>query len=189
MVAGVSSTNLAWAVRRDQPGAMARLVQAYQDRLFGYALRLLKDPFDAQEVTQDAFVRAYQCLAFEYDDERCRQIQLTPWLFRVTRNLSLNRLRSRRRFPESVSDAATESDSADGSKNHPGPRPQVLDDRAALEQAMECLAADDRDLVNLRFVEGLSYREIVAVTGGSEAGARGRLFRALKKLRVILSEE
>lgn len=186
----VTSSNLAWAVRQDQSGAMEELVRAYQDRLFGYALRLVKDAFDAREITQDAFLRAYQCLAFEYDDDKCRQLQLTPWLFRVTRNLALNRLRSRRRFPTVVEDTEASLDELEaGSAADPRARLEVIENRSSLEKALARLAGDARDVVALRFVEGMSYVEIVAVTGGSEASVRGKVFRALKKLRVILSEE
>ncbi len=189
MAAG-ETTNLAWAVRQDLEGAMDDLVRVYQDRLFGYALRLIGDRFDAQEIAQDALVKAYQCLAFEYDERQCLELLVTPWLFRITRNLALNRLRSRRRFPAALEDLSPESDDpVAGVATDPGTRLEILEDRVALEKALFSLCDEERELVALRFVEDMTYSEITSVTGIGEASARGKVFRALRRLRVILSEE
>ncbi len=165
---------------------MDDLVRVYQDRLFAYALRLVRDRFDAQEIAQDALVRAYQCLAFEYDDEQCLELLVTPWLFRITRNLALNRLRSRRRLPTPLEDVESETGDA---CSDPTTRFQVLESRVTLEKALLGLGDEDRELVALRFVEGMTYPEIASVTGAGETSARGKVFRALKKLRVILGED
>ncbi len=182
---GGDYSNLAWDVRLDREGAVENLVRAYQDRLFGYALRLLKNPHDAQEVVQDALLRAYRHLAFQCDEEWCRNLALTPWLFRITRNLAFNRLRKARGRPANLEDF----DGAAASRLSPGQSLPTVEGRVWLEGALARLETGERDLVALRFVEGLSYREIAEVTGGGEASARGKLFRVLKKLRVILDEE
>lgn len=179
--------NLAQAVHRDTEGAVEELVGTYQDRLFGYALRLLQNPFDAQEVTQDALLRACRCLAFEYDEQRCRTLALGPWLFRITRNLVLNRLRHRRSRRE---EPLPEADSQHGEPFHylsdPSKRLQAMQTKASLERALGRLGAQDRDLILLRFVEGMAYMEIATVTRMSESAARGKVFRALRKLRGLL---
>src|SRR5437868_14440770 len=92
--------SLALAVRGGERGAVELLVRTYQDQLFGYALRLLQDRSDAQEVTQDAFLRAYQALTRRYGEEQCRALALRPWLFRIARNLAYNRRRARRSAQE-----------------------------------------------------------------------------------------
>jgi RNA polymerase sigma factor (sigma-70 family) len=82
---------LALAVRHGRDGALERLVRRHQDELFTYAAGLLRDDADAQEVVQDAFLRAHDALVRRYDDDRCRALRLRPWLFRIVRNVALNR--------------------------------------------------------------------------------------------------
>jgi RNA polymerase sigma-70 factor, ECF subfamily len=177
---------MALSVHLGADGAVERLVRAYQDQLYGYALRLLRNPFDAEEVTQDAFVRACRTLAAKYGPERCRQLEMRPWLFRITRNLALNRIRDRRSAGEGrfspVDDRAVANIPQDDGAGQPF---AILQD--TLSRALDKLEAESRDLVVLRFMEGLSYAEIAQATGGSEAGARAKVFRALRRLRVLLS--
>jgi len=181
--------DLALAVHADEPGAVERLVRTYQDPLFGYALRLLQDSADAQEVTQDTFLRAYHALTARYDEAQCRKLALRPWLFRITRNLAYNRrraLRSAREEPLPEADGwhipalRYESRTAQDL--------ETQEERARLEHALARLNRASRELILLRFVEELPYAEIAAVVGGSEASVRGKVFRALRQLRTILME-
>jgi RNA polymerase sigma-70 factor, ECF subfamily len=182
--------SLALDVRRGRKGAVERLVRDHQDSLFGYALRLVQDPADAQDVTQDVFVRAHRALTSAYDEERCRTLELRPWLFRITRNLALNRLRARR--------AAREEPLPEGDGYHESALrfPAFEDGTLAarerkrdLERALGRLGREVREIVQLRYVENLTYAEIAAVAGGSEAAVRGKVFRALARLRTHLKEQ
>ena len=88
---------IALEIHNGNRDAVADLVESYQDRLFTYAFHMLGGSDDAFDVTQDAFVKAYNTLAGKYDAERCRTLEIRPWLYRIVRNLALNRLRSRKR--------------------------------------------------------------------------------------------
>src|SRR5205809_8135330 len=88
--------NLALSVHRCQSGAFERLIDQYESPLFNYAHGILQNPFDAQEVVQDALMRAHKALTRQYDEARCAALALRPWLFRTVRNLSLNKRRSKR---------------------------------------------------------------------------------------------
>ncbi len=177
--------SLALAVHSGARGALAQLVETHQNALFGYALRLLQDEGDAEDVTQEAFLRANHALTSVYDEARCRDLRLRPWLLRIVRNLAYNQLRSRR--------AAREEPLPAGEAWH-GPElriaPAAEEDVAArerteeLRRALARLDAAGREALQLRFVEGQSYAEIAAVTGGSAAAARGKVFRALARLRA-----
>lgn len=181
------SRNLAQAVHQDDPGAVEELVRTYQGRLFGYAHRLLQNRFDAQEVTQDALLRAYRCLAFQYDEEKCRALALGPWLFRITRNLVLNRLRHRHsRREEPLPDPGGEQEEPFRHVSEPSMKLQSLERQASLEHALRSLSSENRDLILLRFVEGMAYSEIATVTRMTESAARGKVFRALRRLRALL---
>src|SRR5450755_2060897 len=88
--------NLAVAVHRKEPGAFERLIERFERSLFTYAHGILQNAFDAQEVVQDAMMRAHKALTRQYDEARCAALMLRPWLFRTVRNLCLNRRRSKR---------------------------------------------------------------------------------------------
>ena len=185
-----SHDGLALAVHEGAPGAFEALVRAYQDALLGYASRLVGDRFAAQEVTQDAFLRAHRALTAVYDAERCRTLNLRPWLFRIARNLSLNRLRADR---AGDADPLPDGDGWHEPALRRGPDPdadlEAKDEAARLERALSRLPGSTRELVLLRFVEDMPFAEIAAILGGSEASARGKVFRALRQLRATLNDE
>jgi RNA polymerase sigma-70 factor (ECF subfamily) len=173
-------------MRRD--GAVERLVQGYQDQLFSFALRLLRNPLDAQEVTQDVFLRAIKALATQYDAERCRDLALRPWLFRITRNLAHNKRRSRSAVREVQFEQESDIHGAALRKNGQlSAHLRAERKLEALDQALGRLDSSSRELVLLRFMEELPYKDIAVTVGGTEASARARIFRALGKLRRILS--
>jgi RNA polymerase sigma-70 factor (ECF subfamily) len=185
---GKELNSLALSVHRQAEGSVEQLVRCYQDQLFSFALRLLRDPMDAQEVTQDAFIRAIRALTIQYDAERCRNLALRPWLFRITRNLAFNRSRARHLIPEERLEPDSNGHKAAllrAEKLQRDPRPPRVTE--ALELALKLLNSENRALVLLRFMEEMSYAEIAALLGTTEAAARAKLFRALGKLRGILS--
>ena len=181
--------NLALAVHAGELDALEGLVRAYQDEVFGYTVRLLQDPADAQEVTQDAFLRAHHALTSQYDEEQCRQLAVRPWLFRIARNLAYNRRRTRRPAQQ---EPLPQSDGW----HPPALRYQsthehdleLLEERTRLERALGRLSRAGREVIVLRFIEEMSYAEVATVVGTSEAAARGKVFRALRQLRTILME-
>lgn len=187
-MSGADSNKLALSVHRNVAGAVENLVLSYQDQLFSFALRLLRNPMDAQEVTQDAFVRAIRALTIQYDAERCTHLALRPWLYRITRNLALNRSRARRMNPEEPFEPGSDRhETAVHRAGKPQPDHQALEEVEALDRALQYLPSESRELVLLRFMEEMSYADIAAVIGGTEASARAKVFRALRRLRSILS--
>jgi RNA polymerase sigma-70 factor (ECF subfamily) len=189
-VGGEPAESLALDVRRGRKGAFERLVQDQQDSLFGYALRLVQDAADAQDVTQEAFLRAHRALTSAYDEERCRTLELRPWLFRITRNLALNRLRQRRAAREEpLPEADGHHESALRFLAFEEGTLAARERKRHLERGLGRLGREAREIVQLRYIENLSYAEIAAVAGGSEAAVRGKVFRALARLRAHLNEE
>src|SRR5215210_722030 len=96
----LAGQNLAVSVHRGEPGALERLIDQFEPALYGYAHGILQNTFDAQEVVQDAILRAHRALTRQYDEARCAALALRPWLFRTVRNLSLNKRRSKTRALE-----------------------------------------------------------------------------------------
>jgi RNA polymerase sigma-70 factor (ECF subfamily) len=165
------------------------LVRAYQDRLYAFGLRLTGSPRDAEEIAQDAFVRAYRALA-RYPAERVQTLKLRAWLFQVTVNVARNRARSR-------GPAETALVSADGS--HDGLVDLPADDAEQPEQVAERRAEQDqvaavvaslperyRAAVVLRHIQGLSYQEIAAVLGQPAGTVKSNVHRGVASLRAAL---
>jgi len=183
-----SVENLALAVHRSEPGAFERLIDRFEAPLFSYAESVLQNRFDAQEVVQDALLRAHRALTRQYDEARCEALALRPWLFRTVRNLSLNKRRSKR--------SKLERPLEDFDDGRMGPfvhlegsdleRKQEVE---LLRRAISLLPVDARELIVLRFMEEMSYGEIARTIGSSEAALRGKVFRSLKLLREALEKK
>lgn len=179
---------LAVAVHRCEPGAFERLIQRFERPLFTYADGILQNAFDAQEVVQDALMRAHKALTRQYDEERCAQLALRPWLFRTVRNLSLNKRRSKRTSLEQPLESF--DDGRLGPFVHlEGSELERKEEIELLRRAMALLPVDARELIVLRFMEEMPYAEIAKTVGASEAALRGKVFRSLKLLRDALEQK
>jgi RNA polymerase sigma-70 factor, ECF subfamily len=180
--------NLAVAVHRKEPGAFERMIERFERSLFNYAHGMLQNTFDAQEVVQDAMMRAHKALTRQYDEARCAALALRPWLFRTVRNLCLNKRRSKTR--------ALEQPLTDYDDGRLGPfvKPfsSDLERRQEIEllrRALAILPMDARELIVLRFIEEMPYGDIARTVGASEASLRGKVFRSLKLLREALEKK
>jgi len=90
----MDDTELAHRLARDLDGSFETLVRTHVDRCHSIALRVTGNPHDAEEVTQDAFVRAYRALA-TYEPDRIRELRIRGWLATIVLNLCRNRARTR----------------------------------------------------------------------------------------------
>ncbi len=101
----------------DLEGSFERLMQAYQDRLYSFALRLSGNPQDAEEIVQDAFVRAYRALQ-GYPAGRIQALALRPWLYQISLNVFRNRVRGKHLTVVAIED---EGEDRRGSRGRPAP--------------------------------------------------------------------
>ncbi len=142
--------------------------------VYRFLLRMSGDRAAAEELTQDTFLRAVRMAAgpdgWQAESER-------SWLFRVARNLLLNRRRDDERRPK-----CSPLENAEALGIGTG----AQEDRAALREALEALAFADREVVLLRELGGLTYDEIAGVTGTTQDAVRSRLHRARLELRDAL---
>ena len=120
-----------------------RIVDDYQRRLYGFALRMTGNREDAEEIVQDAFVRAYRALGKMSPEQRA-DLRLQPWLYTITLNVTRNRLRSKR--PSNVAlDALADPDALLRESHEGPPQPEAIveqnADIALVERAL--LAAAD----------------------------------------------
>ena len=165
------------AAQRDR-AAFGALYRRYVDRVYGYAFYLLGDHHDAEDATERTFLAALAAL------ERYRDTGSTfrAWLFRIAHNQLANALRARGRQQEASLDAVVEQATDDDPAGALG----RAEDRRRLQRALEELPEDRRQVVVLRFVDGLSAREIGAVLDRSEGAVRVLQHRALRDLAAIL---
>jgi RNA polymerase sigma-70 factor (ECF subfamily) len=180
--------NLALSVRRGAPGAFERLMDRFEAPLFSYAQGILMNPQDAQEVVQDALVRAHRALTRQYDEARCASLALRPWLFRAVRNLCLNKRRPKRRSLERPLEEY--DDGRIGPFVHAARSDlEQREEADLLRRTLSSLPVEARELIVLRFIEEMSYAEIARTVGTTQAALRGKVFRALKLLRETLEKK
>ena len=172
----------------DLDRAFGGLVEAHQDRLYSIALRVLHDPRDAEEVAQDAFVRAYKALA-GWEPERIRAVELRPWLATILVNLCRNRARRHRPVLVSIHaphDAADERGrEVETLDRRDIPHDELIHRETARRWATLLSGLPDRYRVPvvLRHVDGLSYEEMATVLGRPEGTIKAQVHRGLAKLR------
>jgi RNA polymerase sigma-70 factor (ECF subfamily) len=162
-----------------------QVVRTFQDRLYGFALRLTHCQQDAEEATQDAFIRAYRALE-QYPPERRRQLKLRPWLYQIALNVVRNRVR--RPAPRLVQ--IDEPSVQNGVTSSPNDQPEkaALDAerQAGLAQAIAGLPSRYAAAVVLRHVQGLSYAEAAEVLDQPVGTTKSDVHRGLRLLRESL---
>jgi RNA polymerase sigma-70 factor (ECF subfamily) len=167
--------------------AFARLFEQNRSRLLALAYRLTSSAADAEDVVQEAFVSTLR-----HHDQFQGNSRPSTWLYRVTFNAALMRLRTRRRkgadsldaLPSTFAEKHVHSARA---LFHDEETPDELCDRRgtrkALDAALATLKPIDRTIVTLRFAEGLSTEEVAEATGLSQSAVKTRLHRARAALR------
>ncbi len=183
-----TDAELAAAAREGSDDAFRELVERFERPVFSLVVRMVRDRAAAEDLTQETFVKAYRALA-SYDPRR----RFSSWLFKIAHNATLDQLRRRElaTVPLEAPDAAGEPSGpgrvlADPSR--PGPHLAVgrRELAAALEEAVGTLRPEYREIVLLRFGEGLAYEEIAAVTGHPLGTVKTNIHRARKELMAAL---
>ncbi len=171
----------------DLDGAFELLVRAHVDRCHSIALRVTGNPHDAEEVAQDAMIRAYRALE-SYDTERIRDLRLRPWLATIVLNLCRNRAR-RRVVPATPLDPLLEAGLEPAADQGESPAGHVdrLVQRERLAEHLAALPERYRVPVVLRHVDDLSYAELAEVLGRSEGTLKSQVHRGLALLRAAMT--
>jgi RNA polymerase sigma-70 factor (ECF subfamily) len=165
--------------RQGDLAAFEEVVRRYQRRVYGVALRIVRAHDTADDVAQEAFVRAWRALD-RFDLGR----PFGPWVCRIAANLAVNQVRSPRAREEGLPEGHAETPSAD-----PSPLGAVLDveARRLLDEAVAGLSPEQRAVFVLRAVEEMSYEEIAGTLGVSPGTVMSRLFRARERLAKALT--
>jgi RNA polymerase sigma-70 factor (ECF subfamily) len=181
--------SIAIAAHVDQADFSALMHRSYR-KVFNLAYRLTCSRSDAEDLTQEAFFRAYRGFQ-EYEGDR----PFENWIFRIVTRLFLDLVRSRRRRVQTVSfdapvrtDAGEESLAVQIADGAPNPEELLMRQTfsESLQSALEGLRPEQRLLVILADVEGMPYAEIAQVAGVPVGTVRSRLHRAHRKLRQAM---
>lgn len=169
--------DLTYALATDLDGAFPSVVEEMGTRLFWGLRRICGDHQEAEDLTQETFIRAYRALG-SYETERIQALNLRSWLWTIAMNLGRNHVRDRSRRPVYV-DAEV-----DASENDPEPVDEVAWDRR-----LSSLNSHQRTAVVLRHVVGMGTAEIAEITGRPEGTVKADVHRGLAKLRNELERE
>ena len=190
MGADVSDLSLVRRVQRGDKGAFDALVLKYQHKLVKLVMRYVRNPAEAEDIAQEAFIKAYRALPQFRGDSA-----FYTWLYRIAINTAKNAVVSRDRSPIDYNvDRSTDSeesyDMQGRMKDSETPEGLVLTDeiRSTVNAAIEALPEDLRTAIVLRELEGLSYEEIAEAMACPVGTVRSRIFRAREAIDRRLRE-
>jgi RNA polymerase sigma-70 factor (ECF subfamily) len=189
MVADASDLSLVRRVQRGERGAYDLLVLKYQHKVVKLVMRYLRNPADAEDVAQEAFVKAYRALPQFRGDSA-----FYTWLYRIAINTAKNALAARERNPVSyeLDMHGTDESSDMGGRLKDPETPEGLalteEIRDTVNHAIGELPEDLRTAIVLRELEGMSYEEIAASMDCPVGTVRSRIFRAREAIDRRLRE-
>lgn len=165
------------AARRGDGGGYDYLVAKYARRALSIAWGIVRDSAEAEDLAQEAFVRAYQAIGRFREGE-----PFGPWLFRIVTNLALDVVKHSTKFPATPVDVHDER--GELRADHPG----WSDTATRIDRAIEALPDMQRVVARLYIVEEFDHAEIAAMTGLAEGTVRSHLSHARKKLQEALAD-
>lgn len=162
--------------------AFAILVNRYMDLIFTLALRMVKNREEAEEVSQDTFVKVYKSLSKFKGDSK-----FSTWIYRVGYNACLDRLKKNKRVQHTVTiDEFTEHKIK--TLDNALERMELEERKQAIQDCLQLLPSEDGYLITLYYFEELSFEEISKVIDVTANNVKVKLFRSRKKLATILKE-
>ena len=165
--------------KQGDTGAFEQLVNQHSQYVYNLALRLLNDPQEAEDLAQEAFIRAWKALPRFREDAR-----FTTWLYRIVTNLCYNRM------PRLKSELEAVDPDEDVVLPAGGPSVEAnimnAETKDYLHEAILSLPENYKLLITLRHLQGLSYQEIADSTGLPLGTVKTGIFRARRHLKEIL---
>lgn len=177
------------AVLDGDVNAFEMLVREYEKNVYNLALRMVGNSEDAADMSQEAFIKAYNSLNSFRGDSK-----FSVWLYRIVSNVCLDFIRSRKRKQTvslSVEDDNGEDVELDIADDTQSPE-RLMDKqltRDAVRRGLASLPPGQRQILLLREIQGLSYDEIAEVLNVEAGTVKSRIFRARKKLSAFLLED
>lgn len=169
-------------VKKGDKDAFCRLVEKYKERVYFIAYRMTNSHADADDLSQDAFVKAYESMSCFRENS-----SFFTWLYRISINVTINHLNKIKRkktlSPVALDENIYIADSS-GSPDEAVQRRQLHEE---ITKAINSLPAKEKAVVELAILEGLPHKQIARILGCMEKTVSWRLFQARKKLKGKLS--
>lgn len=166
--------------------AFEQLVVSAQNEVYALALRMLKHEQDALDVSQDAFLKAYLNLNTFRGDSK-----FSVWMYRITYNLCLDRMRRKKRRGELQLESPVEEMEIQIADPAPTPEERIMSREAkeAVQRGLDALPPKQRAVLIMREVTGMSYAEIAKAAGLREGTVKSRINRARATLAEFLRKD
>jgi len=172
--------------RNGDQDAFAEIMYSFQDAVYNLCYRMLGESTEAEDATQEAFIRAYFNLE-RYDTSR----SFKTWLLSITSNHCIDRLRKRRIKYLSLDEPLPSGTALSLSSDEPGPETAAISNErgAHIQRLLDELKPDDRAAIVLRYWYDYSYIEIAETLDTTESAIKSRLFRARRQLADLFQDE
>lgn len=163
------------------------LILSYEKKVYNVALRILKNPEDAKDISQEVFIKIYKNL-----DKFDGKSSFSTWVYRITTNACIDELRKKKGKETFSMDSEIEEDEGSFKRefadNSPSPEEAVISKETGNEiiKSVEKLSDEHRTIIVLRDIHGLSYTEIADMTGLSIGTVKSRISRARLHLKNII---
>jgi RNA polymerase sigma-70 factor (ECF subfamily) len=167
-------------VLKGDPYAFAALVDRYKNMVYTLTLRMIKSREEAEELSQDTFMKAYRSL-----DKFREESKFSTWLYKIAYNTCLDRIKKNKRQQYTIAiDEYTEQEFAALSNIF-----DAIEDKERKQMLQDCLdllPGGDSFLLTLFYFEEQSVKEIAKITGDTSSHIKVKLFRSRKKLAAVL---
>lgn len=168
-------------MRENMEGWIEGLYREHGNAVFSFLCGMVRDRHEAEDLMQETFARALAAAGgFQ------RRALPSTWLFTIARNLALNHIRARKKYRGGE---ACDFESIAAPIDDPMEKAGADDEASAVLAAVSTLADEQREAFLLKVIEGLTYREIAAVTGCPVGTAQSRFHRALSELKRKLQTQ
>lgn len=162
--------------------AFGKLYDDYVDRIYAYARSRVSSPHDAEDITETVFLKALEAIS-TYDD---RGLPFSAWLFRIARNVIVDRYRRDGRSPQVVDISAAESVPA---ADRVDEVVMLQVESGRIREALGHLTDEQAAVVVMRFIWDMSLVDVASALGKTEGGIKAMQHRALRALASLLAEE
>ncbi len=161
--------------------AFSVLINEYKDMVFTLSKKLLNNNYDAEELAQDVFIKAFEKLS-QFD----KKSKFSTWLYTITYRTGLNILKKKKVKSEELIEGYNEISSGDSN-----PLAIITKEETAqkVRNSIAKLKPEDRYIIQLYYYEEMSVKEIAQIIGHSETNVKSKLFRTRKRLEDILKSQ
>jgi RNA polymerase sigma-70 factor (ECF subfamily) len=179
VVLNTNDAELVDKVKSGDKSGFNKIILKYQKQVYRFAKRLLNEHDDADDVTQEVFIRLYNSIG-DFRGES----KLSTYIYRITYNLCLNHIKKKNRFQKIHVNIEQENNLISGNNSNPEYDFAEKEKQKLIRKAYDSLPEKQKAVFNLRFYENLSYEEISKITGKSVGGIKANYFHAFKKIEL-----